>query len=115
MGSAFDSEAFDSDFLASSGDSSVIIPATATGFDAFNVVSYNTYLDSYLMVSATEEGIGLRISSNGIDWGERVPILEHVSSADLTMRMLYPSLFDAQNYGLAIKRDEHFDWSMDWK
>ena len=52
----FDAEAFASDFLAPSGSSSVIVPATATGFDAFNVVSYNTYLDSYLMVSATEEG-----------------------------------------------------------
>ena len=71
----FASEAFASDFLAPSGDSSVVVPATATGFDAFNVVSYNTYLDSYLMVSATEEGIGLRNSPNGIDWSERVPIL----------------------------------------
>lgn len=95
---AFASEAFSSDFLAPSGDSSVVVPATATGFDAFNVVSYNTYLDSYLMVSATEEGIGLRNSPNGIDWSERVPILEHVSSADLTMRVLYPSAFDAQTW-----------------
>jgi len=97
-GTAFDSEAFGSDFLSPSGDSAAIVPATATGFDAFNVVSYNTYLDSYLMVSATEEGISLRNSPNGIDWGERVQVLEHVSSADSTMRILYPSVFDAQTW-----------------
>ena len=97
-GSGFDSEAFASDFLAPSGTSSVIVPATATGFDAFNVVSYNTYLDSYLMVSATEEGIGLRSSANGIDWSERVSLLEYVSSADSTMRILYPSAFDAETW-----------------
>ena len=98
MGSSFDSEAFSTDFLSPSGASSVIVPATATGFDAFNVVSYNTYLDSYLMISATEEGIGLRNSPNGIDWGERVPVLEHVSSVDATMRILYPSAFDSQTW-----------------
>ena len=74
-GSGFESEAFASDFLSPSGASSVIVPATPTGFDAFNVVSYNTYLDSYLMVSATEQGIGLRSSANGIDWSERVSLL----------------------------------------
>ena len=97
-GTAFDSEAFSTDFLSPSGASSVIVPATATGFDAFNVVSFNTYLDSYLMISATEEGLGLRSSANGIDWGERVPLLEHVVSVDSTMRILYPSAFDAQTW-----------------
>ena len=97
-GTGFDSEAFVTDFLSPSGTSSVIVPATATGFDAFNVVSYNTYLDSYLMISATEEGIGLRNSPNGVDWGERVPVLEHVVSADATIRILYPSAFDSQTW-----------------
>ena len=97
-GAGFDSPAFSEDFLMPSGPSSVIVPATATGFDAFNVVSYNTYLDSYLMVSATEEGISLRNSSNGIDWGERVQVLEHISSADASMRILYPSVFDAETW-----------------
>lgn len=97
-GNAFDGEAFAADFLGPSGASSVILPATSTGFEAFNVVSYNTYLDSYLMVSATENGISLRSSANGIDWGERVSVLEYVQSADTTMRVLYPSVFDAQTW-----------------
>ena len=97
-GSAFDAATFSSDFLQPSGPSSVIVPATAAGFDAFTVVSYNTYLDSYLMVSATEEGIALRNSADGIHWSERVQVLEHVSSADSTMRILYPSVFDAETW-----------------
>ena len=52
-GASFDSEAFSSDFLSPSGESSVIVPATPTGFDAFNVVSYNSYLNPTI-VSATE-------------------------------------------------------------
>ncbi len=96
---SFSGEAFSGSFLQPSGPSSSILPAGAGSFDAFTVVSYNSYLNGYLMVAATESGIALRGSADGINWGPRVPVLEHLQPADVLMWVLYPTVVDAGSWG----------------
>jgi len=97
-GGSFSSNALAANFLQSSGPATAIIPAGGGKFDAFQTVSYNSYLDSYLMVVATESGFGLRVSADGIHWGARLDILGHVTASDVTNRILYPTLVDANTW-----------------
>lgn len=97
-GSSFSSDALGEDFLSPSGESIPIIPASSTQFDAFNVVSFNTYLNAFLMVSATESGLSMRTSIDGVHWGERKELLHHVFAHDVRMRFLYPSIFDSDSW-----------------
>ncbi len=94
-GGAFDSEAMAGRFLDPSGPASAVVPASPGAFDAFPTVSYNAYLDAYLMVAATESGIALRVSADGLSWGPRVPVLRHLRAADDELPVLYPTLVDA--------------------
>lgn len=95
---AFSTDASASSFLESSGPSSVVVPAGGSAFDAFPVVSRNTYLDAYLMIAATESGYSLRVSADGLVWGPRVEILHHLEAADGRINVYYPTLFDAQTW-----------------
>ena len=97
-GTGFVSEALGDSFLSPSGYSESILAAGPAEFDAFNVVSFNTYLNAYLMVSHTESGIALRASADGLNWGPRVGLLAHIVSADATMRVIYPTVFDAETW-----------------
>ena len=93
-GSGFTNEAAPTHFLLSSGHSQALVPAGPGTFDAFSSVSFNTYLNGYLMVSATESGISMRVSANGIQWGPRVMVLEFTESQDATLGQFYPTLLD---------------------
>ncbi len=94
-GTGFSSDALGTNFLSTSGPSTSILPVGPGAFDAFTVVSFNTYLGAYLMASATESGIVLRASGDGINWGPRVWAVKDTKALDVTMRALYPSVFDA--------------------
>ncbi len=94
---SFSGEAFSTSFLEPSGPSSAIIPSSG-GFDAFPTVSYNTYLDAYLMVSATESGFSLRASADGINWGPRFDLLRHIKAADVELPVYYPTVVDAASW-----------------
>lgn len=95
---SFSSAAFASDFLQPSGPSTVLVAAAGNAFDAFPVVSRNSYLDSYLMVVATEAGFAVRASADGLTWGPRVALLRHLEAADDRIPVLYPTLVDAQTW-----------------
>ena len=99
---AFTSDALGVGFLPPSGPSSVIVPTGPGAFDAFTTLSHNTYLNAYLMASATESGVALRVSADGINWGPRVMVLIHHAAVDQTMRVLYPTLLD----GLSWSRNQ---------
>ena len=94
-GSGFSSEAKPPQFLSASGPSEVLVPVGPGAFDAFSSISFNTYLNGYLMVSATEAGIAMRVSANGIQWGPRVMVLEFTESVDATLGQFYPTLLDS--------------------
>ena len=94
-GGAFSADASAVDFLQPSAPSIPILPSSPGGFDAFVSVSRNAYLDAYLMVSATESGIGLRASADGVSWGPRVELLSYIDALDVTIPTYYPTLFDA--------------------
>jgi len=95
-GAGFASPAMPEQLLAPSGPSEALVPVSPGTFDAFSSISFNTYLNAYLMVSATEAGITMRVSGNGIQWGARVPVLEFVESEDATLGQFYPTLLDAE-------------------
>jgi len=92
---SFSGEAFAANFLNPSGPSSSILPAGPGMFDAFTVVSFNSYLNAYLMVAATESGYSLRVSADGVNWGPRVVLLRHLQAIDVTIPVLYPTVVDA--------------------
>ena len=93
-GNTFSSEANPAQFLSPSGPSEVLVPVSPGAFDAFSSISFNTYLNGYLMVSATEAGIAMRVSADGIQWGPRVMVLEFTESEDATLGQFYPTLLD---------------------
>lgn len=95
---AFTGEASSSSFLSASGPSSAVVPTAGNTFDAFVVVSRNTYLDAYLMIAATESGYALRVSADGVAWGPRVPLLQHIDATDGSIPLYYPTLVDAQTW-----------------
>ncbi len=95
---AFGATAHAADFLLPSGPSTAIVPAVGGDFDAFSTVSHNSYLGAYLMASATEDGIALRASADGIGWGPRVELLTYLHAADGDIALYYPTLVDAGTY-----------------
>ncbi len=95
-GSGFTSPAMPEQLLAPSGPSQVLVPVSPAAFDAFNSVSFNTYLNAYLMVSATESGIAMRTSADGLQWSARIPVLEFAEAEDATLAQLYPTLLDVE-------------------
>ena len=97
-GSGFTSEAKPSQFLLPSGNSQVLVPVGPGQFDAFSSVSFNTYLNGYLMVSATEAGISMRVSADGVQWGPRVMVLEFAEAQDATLGQFYPTLLDSATH-----------------
>jgi len=95
---SFGSQAVGASFDEPSGDSTAIVRAEGGDFDAFVTVSRNTYLNAYLMVSATVSGFALRASQDGIAWGPRVELLDHLATPDVTMQVYYPSMFDGETF-----------------
>jgi len=98
----FTGEAFSASFLDPSGPSTPLISAGGAAFDAFPVVSRNNYLNAYLMITATESGYALRVSADGVTWGDRIDLLQHLDAADGRINVYYPTLVDAQTWS----RDE---------
>jgi hypothetical protein len=91
---SFASEASSGALDKPAGPSKVLIPAAGSDFDSFVTVSRNSYLNAYLMVSATRDGFRIRVSADGINWGAYLMLLKHLDQR----RTLYPTVFDASTY-----------------
>jgi hypothetical protein len=91
----FSGEAAATGFLQPAGAATPVIPTSGGSFDAFPVVSWNSYLDAYLMVVATESGFALRASADGVSWGPRIALLQHLDAADDLIPVYYPTVVDA--------------------
>ncbi|MCG3172199.1 MAG: hypothetical protein GMKNLPBB_00345 [Myxococcota bacterium] len=62
------------------------------------ILSENSYLGVYTLITGDDKGLWMRVSRDAINWGARERIMEHWPAEDHTIRIANASLYHPENY-----------------